>query len=111
MAKNICNCPNPPGGIVECESRQIAICQVKDGIIISKCINPLIKPKRFGELKIADNEVNPLAYRITGDSSFLVEKNSLRARHMLSRGVYINNESGEVTTFNLPTVWDVDFDN
>ncbi len=37
---NKCNCPSPPGGSVECGDDQLAICQIKNGQIVARCISP-----------------------------------------------------------------------
>ena len=41
MAKNICSCPHPPGGTVECSANQMALCIVKDGVARHLCIDPI----------------------------------------------------------------------
>lgn len=38
-AKNICDCPNPPGGRAVCEVGQLAICRVVDGAAETECID------------------------------------------------------------------------
>ncbi len=37
---NTCNCHNPPGGQVTCESHQMAICIVRNGVAQYKCLDP-----------------------------------------------------------------------
>lgn len=43
---NICDCPDPPGGIVICEPDQLAICRIKSGHLRSECKGPpqLLRP-------------------------------------------------------------------
>ncbi len=36
---NTCKCPNPPGSTVICESDQLAICFVKNGEAVHRCID------------------------------------------------------------------------
>ncbi|MEP0986185.1 hypothetical protein [Ekhidna sp.] len=50
---NKCNCPNPPGGIVECGEGQMAICQIKNGKIIGRCVSPGFKRSPRAQLKWA----------------------------------------------------------
>lgn len=40
MSNNKCNCPDPPGGTVECEAYQLAICSIKGGKVEAKCVSP-----------------------------------------------------------------------
>jgi hypothetical protein len=40
MSNNKCNCPDPPGGTVECEANQLAICSIKGGKVEAKCVSP-----------------------------------------------------------------------
>jgi len=35
--KNVCDCPNPPGGTFSCEPHQMAICFVLDGRVRREC--------------------------------------------------------------------------
>jgi hypothetical protein len=39
MAKNICQCPNPPGGQATCNEDQLAICRVVNGVAYTECID------------------------------------------------------------------------
>lgn len=36
-AKNVCNCPNPPGGTHSCPADHVAVCRVKDGVAHGDC--------------------------------------------------------------------------
>lgn len=51
-AKNVCQCPKPPGGVATCEADQVAICKVIDGTAHTMCISPpsqvLISLRRRG---------------------------------------------------------------
>jgi hypothetical protein len=38
--RNICQCPNPPGGVVTCAPHQLAICRVVNGEVKSECVDP-----------------------------------------------------------------------
>lgn len=38
--KNICDCHYPPGGRVECEPRQMALCVVINNQVRRECIDP-----------------------------------------------------------------------
>jgi hypothetical protein len=38
--KSICDCDNPPGGRVECEPHQMAICIVLNGVAHTECRTP-----------------------------------------------------------------------
>lgn len=39
MAKNICQCPNPPGGQATCNEDQLVICRVVGGVAHTECID------------------------------------------------------------------------
>src|SRR4030095_1149190 len=38
---NTCNCPNPPGGQVICESHQMAVCYIESGVVRHQCLDPI----------------------------------------------------------------------
>jgi len=40
MSNNKINCPDPPGGTVECEANQLAICSIKGWKVEAKCVSP-----------------------------------------------------------------------
>lgn len=40
MSTNSCKCPTPPGGIVRCDPKQLAICSVRAGQIEASCVTP-----------------------------------------------------------------------
>lgn len=42
--RNICNCPSPPGGSVECSKDQMALCIVENGTVRRVCQN-VVKDK------------------------------------------------------------------
>lgn len=35
-----CDCPNPPGGQINCSSGQMAICRVVNGAPVGQCLDP-----------------------------------------------------------------------
>ena len=39
-ADNVCDCENPPGGMVRCEEGQVAICRIKEGKVLAECKTP-----------------------------------------------------------------------
>jgi hypothetical protein len=39
-ADNSCDCQNPPGGHVQCEANQVAICKIVNGHVVAECHTP-----------------------------------------------------------------------
>src|SRR5688572_15228186 len=39
-AKNVCQCPKPPGGVAVCDGDQVAICKIVDGTAHTICLSP-----------------------------------------------------------------------
>jgi hypothetical protein len=38
--KNVCDCPQPPGGRTVCDAGQLAICRIKNGQVEAECLTP-----------------------------------------------------------------------
>lgn len=38
--KNICYCPNPPGGNIACAPHQMALCGIINGVTRQECLDP-----------------------------------------------------------------------
>ena len=96
MAKNICNCPNPPGGTVRCEAHQMAVCAVINGEAHYRCLDP---PKGIvdsvGLATWAIQEIAGVKKRTPGFTLNLDDE-----LNILASGKY---SSGEIRiNFNLP---------
>jgi hypothetical protein len=39
LSRNICRCPNPPGGQADCNEDQLALCRVVNGEAHTQCID------------------------------------------------------------------------
>ncbi|MCZ4408345.1 hypothetical protein O3Q51_05965 [Cryomorphaceae bacterium 1068] len=68
MSNNVCECPNPPGGTVICEPDQLAICHVKDGKAIQRCLDPVDSMNPYVIInwtlnRILDREFKPRSKR------------------------------------------------
>jgi hypothetical protein len=100
---NVCNCPKPPGGSIQCSDEQLAVCGYQDGQIVSGCFD---RPAYVLSI-INDNQknlvlANWVISRITGitrDDHAPLER-ELSA--MLAGSRYRNDETGEVIRFSLP---------
>lgn len=102
---NTCNCPDPPGGQVVCDSDQIAICRVKNGRAEYLCISPpraiqlAVERQGFdrGNLAVA----NWVLSVVTGEDRDPEQSLSGYDLHVLDQEQY---ETGDGTiTFRLPT--------
>ena len=93
---NTCKCPNPPGGIVKCESHQLAICRLRDGMIEAECIT---LPKNLSTIAMK----NWTLCQITGAKRSLNERITLNEQRILDQGEYLNLATGENIKFRLPT--------
>ena len=95
MAKNTCECPNPPGGRVQCEFHQLAICRVKDGVIQTECIDP--------PAKLSTSARDAWAFgTITGIKRSLTRRLTSQEHQILLQGVYNDTQTGETVSFRLP---------
>jgi hypothetical protein len=65
--KNICICPNPPGGSATCEERQLAICRIVDGQPVTECISPpsyIVRESMIAAVSKAERPTLLSAYRV-----------------------------------------------
>lgn len=93
MSRNICNCPDPPGGQVICESHQLAICIVKNGKATQQCLDPI---KTDNPLEL----VNWTLSKITGTKRSPENSISTKDINILLNQKYVH--SGATTIFRLP---------
>lgn len=122
MAKNICQCPQPPGGRAVCEAHQLAVCRIIGGQVHTECVNPpasLSKGFSFAvsstgafdasrashlrwALGVVTNGV--LGGELLGGmiGKLLGEELLEEERRVLDRGSWTNPDSGENVTFRLP---------
>ena len=96
-AENSCDCPTPPGGRIQCEDQQVAICRVREGKVYGQCKTP---PKGSSEgvplrvwilSELLETQIQP---------QDLERRQELR--QILSEGKYTNPKTREVVTFRLP---------
>ena len=102
--KNICPCPQPPGGTVACEPNQLAICRVRNGVAEGECIDPPSGMGKLSELTPTDTRRyhNWALEHITGQprqSWYPIDPSD---QAILRRGSYRNVSTGEEVTFRLP---------
>lgn len=121
LAKNICNCPNPPGGRAVCAAHQLAICRVKNGKVETDCIDPELEVSlpglTVGVVSIEKAIQSRGAKRQTGEAREIANwvlshiTGTPRSSHrrvndvdlaILKEGVFENAETGEKVTFRLP---------
>lgn len=100
--KNICDCPNPPGGQAVCEPHQLAICRVKDGIVQTECINP---PDELAGMPPDSLKVLNWAFEIITGGVF-ADPHSERPLpgnlRILERQRFEDESTGQVTSFRMP---------
>jgi len=101
---NVCKCPNPPGGTIECADDQLAVCGYQNGQIISGCYG---RPSHIfgiedeGEQRLALG--NWILSIVTGSARS--DSDSIEPEHfeILSKGRYKNELTGETITFKWPS--------
>lgn len=102
--KNICPCPQPPGGTVACEPNQLAICRVKNGVAEGECISPPADLTDLSDLAPADAKryLNWALDHITGRQRLPWQIVTPQDQAILRRGVYRDTATGEEVRFKLP---------
>jgi len=109
--RNICDCPNPPGGRAICEPDQLAICRIINGQAETECID--LRESGFGGLfsKKAINYLEKAYTEVTGNEAKLPGLvTGLTPEHiaMLKKGVYDVPDTGELVVFRIPDfVWEL----
>lgn len=97
MLRNICNCPNPPGGHVVCAPYQIAICRVINGNVFGECIDPPTEDLSFKELLEWLSEI------ITNKPTRLDDRQEeKKIINMLLSGKFRDIEHETIVNFKLP---------
>lgn len=107
--KSICRCPTPPGGRAICESHQLAICRVRDGVAEAYCIDV---PQEFREIqhdwmagligRRGRRMANWALSHITGARRMLHEPLDVTDVHTLTTSSYLDPKTGARVTFRLP---------
>lgn len=95
MPKNHCSCPDPPGGILDCEANQLAICRTKRGKIEAKCLNP---PSGVSSLEM-QNWVLANVMSIPRSKSSPLTTDDIA---ILSSQVYIDHSRALIVKFSIP---------
>jgi hypothetical protein len=98
---NTCKCPKPPGGSVECEGDQLAVCAYVDGEIVARCYS---RPRRIRTIHapwLKERALRNWAISMITDAErkpgALIESHLLE---MLRSGKYTRD--GNLLTFTLP---------
>jgi hypothetical protein len=107
---NVCQCPNPPGGTVQCSDDQLAICSYTNGEIVSGCYDrpepvAAISDKRERNLALA----NWVLSRITGIARPIDEAIEASLVELLRSGSYTDPQTDQVIRFTLPRDLELDF--
>lgn len=109
--KNICECPNPPGGTVRCEPHQLAICKVENGRAVTNCISPPERSQQvwYRSTGPRDDKIfetlrllNWAYTAITGIRRGDVLPLEPWILEILKDGKYVNPKTGAITKFSLP---------
>jgi hypothetical protein len=87
--KNICPCDNPPGGSVECEPNQMAICSVQNGVATRQCLNP-VGPEAIELVNWAISKITGQIRNGDTDISMVELVMLLGKRYKSPRGVVVN---------------------
>ncbi|MET4066804.1 hypothetical protein ABID58_001587 [Bradyrhizobium sp. S3.2.6] len=90
-----CNCPNPPGGVVNCPDDHIAICRVVDGQAMSECIPP--------EAGLSDEAQAVRIVEIVTRRPVLGPLTPTE-RAILASGTYVSPDGSMNVTFKVPPV-------
>src|SRR5215471_9792155 len=93
--KNTCQCPQPPGGVAICESHQLAICRVKEGVVQTECLDP---PSDLAGVSFQ----NWALRKITGTRRSALRMLSQEDINVLANGEYHDPATGMTVTFRLP---------
>ncbi len=101
MAKNICSCPDPPGGRAVCEAHQAAYCRVHNGVVEYGCEDP---PDVSALARVVGQQVldNWALKSITRSPRRPTAPITIGERNILASGRYKNPKSGEEVRFKLP---------
>jgi hypothetical protein len=93
-----CNCPNPPGGVVNCPDDHTAVCRVVNGQAESECIPP--------ELDLdEETQAVRLVEIVTGIKSATGRLTPIDLA-ILSSGSYVSPDGKMTVTFKLPSTKD-----
>ena len=111
MGSNTCDCPKPPGGTVQCNEDQIAICRVKNGVPQMACISPPAALLRIEGKKASvalqawiSTAVITGRGRVPLATRGMFRKTPTLKLDVLSSGEFTNPRTGEVVTFRLPAL-------
>ena len=91
--RNICDCPNPPGGNIACAPHQMALCGVINGILHRECLEP---PVNVSPLILVNWAAEQITGRITA-----ADKIDISTLQLLKDGRYIQSNMA-VVKFVLP---------
>jgi hypothetical protein len=100
MAKNICDCPKPPGGKAVCPAEQLAICRVVNGEPYTECVSPP-GGRLFNQPSALELQLWALS-AVTRETRTWLTPPSDAEVQMLLTGEYHNKSTGEVVMFSLP---------
>jgi hypothetical protein len=98
--KNICNCPNPPGGQAVCSEDQLAICRVENGIAYTECID---QPE---EVRVGDDQAlnNWVLSHVLGQTRRPTDRISPTEAQILRGGVFTIPGTKNSVSFRVPLV-------
>ena len=92
--KNVCKCPHPPGGSVECEPHQMAICGVINGVVRRECLDP---PALENQTDLANWALGKITGEVRGEESQFTYEDL----HSLERGIF-ERHNGDQVKFTFP---------
>jgi hypothetical protein len=98
LAKNICQCPNPPGGQATCNEDQLAICRVVNNVAHTECIDA---PDDLGSFSSTEGK-NWILSKVLQVQRSPFQPVDQAENDILSRGRYRVPETADVVHFKIP---------
>jgi len=98
---NTCNCPNPPGGDVTCETSQLAMCSVSGGQVHGSCHTPQPELGNLANRQLAI--MNWALSIVTGLPRSPQQVLSAADDRVIQQGRY-ERRDGTIISFQLPAV-------
>ncbi|HTC46512.1 MAG TPA: hypothetical protein VK722_04295 [Candidatus Aquilonibacter sp.] len=105
----VCYCPNPPGGQVVCEDRQLGMCAFRNGKKVGGCLDV---PQNIATIEDQNEKnlaiVNWVLSQITGEPQAPNFAINYYQRQMLQSGRFTSPDGSIVVHFSLPEGIDLD---
>ena len=97
LGENVCDCPSPPGGQIQCDNNQVAFCRISEGKVIGTCKAPP-RDQREGTRLQAWVILELTGERVSPDD---ISKRP-ELKRIITQGEFTNPKTGEIIRFRLP---------